>query len=146
MTFDATVVTVSCEWSIGYFTRIPFTIAFRVLNAVVMVLLRTDRFIIIIIISFILLMLLTVTVTVVLISRILLLSTCHLGLELFVHQTDELLQLSISSCECRVGQRRDLDCAGGRRWQLLDDDRYLVGGVDVVRDAEQVVYALCAKH
>ena len=117
MTFDATVVTVSCEWSIGYFTRIPFTIAFRMLYAIVMVLLCTDRFIIIIMVT--LLMLLTVTVTVVLISRILLLSTCHLGLELFVHQTDELIQLSIGPGECWVGQRRDLNCAGGRWWQLF---------------------------
>ncbi len=66
MTFDATVVTVSCEWSIGYFTRIPFAIMFGMLDAVVMVLLRTDRFIIIIIV--IMLLLLTVTVTVVLVS------------------------------------------------------------------------------
>ena len=144
MTFDATVVTVSCEWSIGYFTRIPFAIIFRMLYAIVMVLLRTDRFIIII--SFILLMLLTVTVAVVLVSRIFLLSTCHFCLELLVHQTYELLQLSIGSCDRWICQRRDLDRAGGSRWQLLDDDRYLVGGVDVVRDAEQVVYALCAKH
>jgi len=144
VTFDATVVTVPCEWSIGYFTRIPIAIILRMLYAIVMVLLRTDRFIIIII--SILLMLLTVTVTVVLVSRKFLLSTGHLGLELFVHQTNELLQLSISPDECWVGQRRDLNSAGGRWWQLLDDDRYLVGGVDVVGGAEQVVYALSAKH
>ena len=95
MTFDATMVTVSCEWVIGYFTRIPFAIAFGMLNAVVMVLLRTDRFIIII--SFILLMLLTVTVAVVLVRCIFLQSTCHFSLELLIDQTDELFELSVSS-------------------------------------------------
>ena len=106
------------------------------MNAVVMVLLRTDRFIIIIIIIIILLMLLTVTVAVVLVSRIFLLSTCHLSLELLVHQADELLEFYISPCECLIGQRRDLNRTGGRWWQLLDDDRYLVGGVHIVRSAE----------
>ena len=97
VTFDATVVTVSCEWSIGYFARSPFAIILSMLNAVVVVLLCTDRFIITSI--SIMLMLLTVTVAVVLVRCIFLQSTCHLSFELLVHQTDELLEFSISPCE-----------------------------------------------
>ena len=93
MTFDATVVTVSCEWSIGYFARSSFAIIFSMLDIVVVVLLCTDSFVMIIII--IILMLLTVTATVVLVRCIFFQSTCHFSLELLVDQTDELLELSV---------------------------------------------------
>ena len=96
MTFDATVVTVSCEWSIGYFARSSFAIIFSMLDTVVVVLLCTDSFVITII--GMLLMLLTVIVAVVLIRCIFLQSTCHLSFKFLVHQTDELLKFSISRC------------------------------------------------
>ncbi len=85
MTFHTTVIAGACERFGGYYTAGLIGITFRMLNAIVQLLLGTDA----LVLGVFLLMPVRVR-TVVLVGDILLLSTEQIGLELFIDQGDIL--------------------------------------------------------
>ena len=133
-TLDATLVAAACKGFAGDLTAGFLEITFGVLDAIVMLLLGTCATAL----GYLLVWMFAVG-TAVHVRHVSGLSDRELCLELLVDQGNVFLQLLEPCYKCRVRQGGNLDRAGGRWWQLLNDYCNLVGDCHVVRHAQQIL-------